>query len=281
MNPALPHGEAAAGCDNTIYNTWSPKADLGQWRSSTACETSLYHKVWAGFSSALQPAVTYLQSQRWSCDADKEKRSDFVNRGRAAEPFTFRKYFGNGEGQTERHCQLSVATDAKSAADSLAPMLALTQKLAELMAHPSPDGKLSPEAEAIQKQLSDLGKGINQKNEAYVEIRVNQSAASTIDIPAGAIEKIGSDGYIIRSTNRSGSSEGFDYQTGGGLYVLLGRWNEPHAGKAITLQPAVSTPQTLKIEALLLRFGTGGDLANNLLSKINMTALKQVLQTVP
>jgi hypothetical protein len=163
----------------------------------------------------------------------------------------------------------------------MAPMLALTQKLAELRAHPSPDGKLSPEAEAIAKQLSDLGKGINQKNEAYVEIRVNEPAASTIDIPTGAIEKLGTDGYVIRNTTHSGSAEGFDYQAGGGLYVLLGHWKEPHSGKAITIEPAVSTTQTLKIEALMLRFGTGSDLANTLLSKINMNVLKQVLQTAP
>jgi len=221
-----------------------------------------------------------LQSQRWVCDPDKEKRSDFVNIGRATQPFTFRKYFGNGEGQIQRHCQLAI-TDAKSAADSMAPVLALSQKLAELMSHPSPDGKLSPEAEAIQKQLSDLGKGINQKSEAYVEIRVNESAASKIDIPAGAIEKLGNDGYVIRNTTHSGSAEGFDYQTGGGLYVLLGRWKEPHSGKAVPIEPAVSTTQTLKIEALMLRFGTGSDLATALFSKINMNALKQVLQTAP
>jgi hypothetical protein len=279
-NPALPHGDSAAGCDNTIYNTWSPNADLGQWRSSTACETSMYHKVWAGFSGALQPALAYLQGQRWTCDPDKEKRSDFVSRARSTEPFTFRKYLGNGQGPIQRHCQLA-PTDPKSATDSMAPVLALTQKLAQLMANPSPDGKLSPEAEAIANQLKDLGKGINQKNEAYVEIRVNEPPASKIDIPAGAIEKIGADGYVIRNTNYSGSTQGFDYQAAGGLYVLLGRWKEPHPGKAITIEPDVSTPQTLKIEALLLRFGTGSDLANTLLSKINMNGLKQVLQTAP
>src|SRR5215831_13782874 len=52
--------DAYPGCDNTIFDKVSPNFDLGQWRSSTACEASLGRKLMAAVDTSLQPAYRYM-----------------------------------------------------------------------------------------------------------------------------------------------------------------------------------------------------------------------------
>jgi hypothetical protein len=228
--------------------------------------------------ASMQPAYRYMQSQTWTCDPIKDTPSDRVHRGREHEPFRLAEF----QGATMRgSCQPNAA--AITQAVPLDRITALATRLASLPLDPPPAdrARVEKERQDIQDELSGIGKGLNDKQTLTFEVTVNEpgSPGRSIDASNATIEKVGTNEYVVANTGVS--TAGFNEV--GGTYVLVGQWQTPQrTGNQITLRPALSgTGKPLSVQAVMIRIGTGPDIARQVLQRLDVRALAQMLPIAP
>jgi hypothetical protein len=270
--------DAYPGCDNTIFDRMSPSFDLGQWRSSTACELSLRRKLMTAVDALLQPAYRYMQSQTWTCDPIKDMLSDRVRRGREHDPFRL----ANFQGAAMRgSCSPSAA--AVTRAVPLDRITELATKLASLPPDPPPAdrARVEKERQQIQDELTNIGKGVNEKQALAFEVTVNapSSPDRPIEMSNGTIDKVSANEYVVANTGSAASG----FSEVGGTYVLLGAWESPQrAGNRITMRPALpAAAKPLSVQAVMIRIGTGPDIAKQMLEHMDVRGFTALLPIAP
>jgi hypothetical protein len=270
--------DAYAGCDNTIFDRMSPNFDLGQWRSPTACEVSLRHKLMAAIDASLQPVYRYMKTQTWTCDPIKDTPSDRARRGREREPFRLAEFAGAA---MRGACQPNPA--AISQAVPLDRITALATRLASLPLDPPPAdrARVEKERQQIQDELSGIGKGLNEKQALAFEVTVNEPSSPDrpIDISGGTIEKVSAAEYVVANTGSAASG----FSEVGGTYVLLGQWQPPERkGDLVTMRPGLDAAgKPLRVQAIMIRIGAGPDIARQVLQQLDVHALAAMLPMVP
>jgi hypothetical protein len=270
--------DAYPGCDNTIFDKMSPSFDLGQWRSSTACEVSLRRKLMTAVDGSLQPAYRYMQSQTWTCDPIKDTPSDRARRGREHDPFVL----ANFQGAIMRGSCLPSAA-AVTRAVPLDRLTELATKLASLPPNPPPAdrARVDKERQQLQDELTNIGKGVNEKQALAFEVTVNapSSPDRPIEMSNGTIEKVSANEYVVANTGSSASG----FSDVGGTYVLLGTWESPQrSGNRITMRPALAAEaKPLSVQAVLIRIGTGPDIAKQVLQHLDVRGLAALLPIAP
>jgi hypothetical protein len=270
--------DAYPGCDNTIFDRMSPSFDLGQWRSSTACEVSVVRKLMTAVDASLQPAYRYMQSQMWTCDPIKYTPSDRVRRGREHDPLRLANFQASA---MRGSCSPGAA--AVTRAVPLDRITALATKLASLPLDPPPAdrARVEKERQQIQDELTNIGKGVNEKQALAFEVTVNapSSPDRPIEMSDGTIEKVSANEYVVANTGSASSG----FSEVGGTYVLLGAWESPQrTGDRITMRPALaSAARPLSVQALMIRIGAGPDIAKQVLQHLDVQKLTALLPIAP
>jgi hypothetical protein len=268
------------GCDNTIYNKWSPESDLNQWRSATACEINFHHKVWSTITAALEPAFNYLRSKKWICIKIEEKKLEDVYRNREDQLYNFKNF-----GRLIFSTQLQSDPTELGQSNQADKIIALSKKLGELTFNPPPEdsARVNKERNDLQQQLTNIGSDINDNKQINLEVKVNEALPDDSYYAtdgSNAIIKKTNGGYIVENIKSKGSNS---YNTSGGTYIFLGSWQEPQQdGSNIHCTPNLTAyTKKLSIQSIYIRIGCGNELANEFIQHINFTLLQKLFQLEP
>jgi hypothetical protein len=270
--------DAYPGCDNTIFDRMSPNFDLGQWRSSTACEVSVVRKLMTAVDASLQPVYRYMQSRTWTCDPIKYTPSDRARRGHEHDPLRLADFQGSA---MRGSCSPSAA--AVTRAVPLERITELATKLASLPLEPPPAdrARVEKERQQIQDELTNIGKGVNEKQALAFEVTVNapSSPDRPIEMSNGTIERVSADEYVVANTGSAASG----FSEVGGTYLLLGAWESPQrTGNRVTMRPALPAgAKPLGVHAVMIRIGTGPDIAKQVLQHMDVHGLTALLPIAP
>ncbi len=263
------------GCDNTIYNAMSPGFDLGQWRSASACETSFHHKVWSALNEVLEPGISYLQSKQWLCEKAKENKVARVRLQTENNFYNFRDF--NQIFKTNYQINPSVMMNSGSTNH----LLELVNKMAALPMNPAPadSARVNRERDRLQKELSSAGNNINNNQQIVVEAGVNVPWSK--DYPAdgsGATVTKAAYGYLVENTTNP--TWGYNYS--GGTYILVGSWAKPEPSSQMVCSPELNPDaKKLSVQSFYIRLGCGQELAKELISHLDLAALRRMLQLTP
>jgi hypothetical protein len=267
------------GCDNTIYNKWSPRSDLGQWRTATECEVNFHHKVWATFNAALAPAYEYLQSKKWTCNPVKENKITALYRDRENQLYTFKncgQVFNTSFQSDPTELMHSIQTDK---------ILELSEKIAALPYNPPPQdsARINKERAEMSEELNNFGKSINDDKQLTLEVVVNTALPTdpyyTLDV-SNAVTKKTASGYIIKNIKWKGSN---NYTSAGGTYIFYGNWQVPEQSGSDPIAAPVfnNDSKKLVIQSIYIRLGCGDELATQVIRHIDFTMLDKLLQMQP
>lgn len=265
-NTGLAHlPDSYPGCDNTIYNEFSPDYSDGQYCTPTECEQSFYKKTFTTLSNALSPAIKYLGSQDWNISsAPKYKplehrlRND-MNNFFKTNPLTGIDY------------DLDINANPMKGAyhEYLQKTISLAQQLGQ------GDPKKIKELETLQKEEPRTFK-------LRLQVVYNQPVQSnySLDLSHAQVKKINDDLFLIENVENTSN---YTFHDDGGAYLFIGKWTEPQFNNGYIVCSPVFNPgaKKLSIQAMYIRIGCGNELAETLLKYINLTKLQQILDTTP
>ncbi|MGN6639560.1 MAG: hypothetical protein ACTHJ8_11665 [Mucilaginibacter sp.] len=257
-NAGLAHlQDSYAGCDNTVYDTESPHADLGQWRSSTECEESLYHKLFADIKDIFAPACASLAAKGWIVNSPKYALLKRINRVNDVNNNYFTMPLPN----------YTITANAD-------PMKGEYHEYIQKMLEMSKSASLT-DASQMEK-IQAMSNNAAGRYELVIHMQVNKKVESstTMDFSKAAVQKLNDSVYLI--TGIIG-----DYKNGAGAYIFVGNWgDEPKWDNGhFTSEPMMSDAgKKLSVGAFYVYLGCNSQLADLLLKQIDLAKLSHLLQ---
>lgn len=260
-NPGLAHlQDSYAGCDNTIYDTQSPHADLGQWRSSTECEESLYHKLFTDIKNIFAPACASLAAKGWMVNSPKYGPLKRINRVNDVNNNYFSMPLPN----------YNITANAD-------PMKGEYHDYIQKVLDMSKSASLTDASQMEKMQaMSNSAAG---RYELVVHVQVNRKVESSMpmDFSKAAVQKVNDSVYFVSGITG-------DYKNGAGTYIFVGNWgDEPKWDNGyFTSEPMMSDAgKKLSVGAFYVYLGCNSQLADLLLKQIDLAKLSHLLQLTP
>lgn len=255
QNAALAHlPDSYPGCDNTIYDTWSPHADLGQWRSATECEESFYFKLFTNIKTAFGQAYASLAAKGWMVNAPAYAPVKIINR--------------SGDDNNSYFTMPRPYYQADANAD---PMKGEYHDYMQKVMSLSQSGNMT--------QLQELSDKAAGRYELVVHVVVNKKVetSSPLDFTQAQVHKLSDSVFVVSGVKG-------DYKGGAGTYIFIGHWGDGPQWENgyFTSEPMLpeGAPK-LHVGALYVTLGCNDELASVLLKQIDMNKLTRLLNTRP
>lgn len=212
-SPDLVHlPDSYSGCNNTIYNEFSPDYSSGQYYTPTECEQSFYKKIFATLSNALSPAMKYLAAQDWDMNrVPKYKPLEHRLRTRMND------FYQKDPGGSRIDYNLDVNANFMKGAyhDYM-------QKILNLSKHIGSMGNIDT---SVVNEIDRLQKEEPQKFKLNLQVFYNQpvQAISQLDLSHAVVKKINDNAFLIEHV---GNTDKSDFHTDGSTYLFVGKWSQ-------------------------------------------------------
>jgi hypothetical protein len=263
--------DSYAGCDNNIYNEVSPNWKLGQWYSATECEELFYRKVFAALNEAMKPVFIYFKTNGWKVSQTMYRPLD-VRLKQAETAFFNTNPFPYSPDYT-------LTADANPMKGAYHDYFKRYGEFMNSGASLIKNGHLDTATVIKSHQFANEGKEFSLKLEICLN-RPLRTDGYPENLDMMPVKKLSDSVYLINKV----ISTNIQMLTYYDAYLLIGKWDTPKwtPDRDITAAPLLpENAKKLSIQTIFIRLDCGKNLANTVISHINIDELKKMLNITP